>query len=144
LPYIGEHSTAIGATREQVWNALIAVLCSRLGGGAPTAIARPWGLEPAQRRGDWRSTPERGDSLPGFTAVRVQEPACLALAGRHRFSRYELVFELEADGAGCALRARSYAEFPGLKGRVYRALVIGSGGHRLAVRRLLSAVAARA
>jgi hypothetical protein len=42
------------------------------------------------------------------------------------------------------LRARSYAEFPGPAGRVYRALVIGSGGHRIMVRRLLRDVADRA
>jgi len=38
---------------------------------------------------------------------------------------------------GEVLRARTEAAFPGLLGRLYRAAVIGSGGHRLVARRLL-------
>ena len=49
-----------------------------------------------------------------------------------------------ADGGGSRLRARSWAEFPGLGGAVYRTLVIRSGGHRLIVRRLLRQVATAA
>jgi hypothetical protein len=37
--------------------------------------------------------------------------------------------------------ARTWAEFPGPAGAAYRALVIGSGGHRLVVRRMLRRVA---
>ncbi|MDQ6710077.1 MAG: hypothetical protein M3Z11_05920 [Candidatus Dormibacteraeota bacterium] len=69
----------------------------------------------------------------------------LALRGAHRFSTYALVFELDANGAtACTLRAQSWAAFPGLAGRAYRALVIGTGGHRLVVRRLLRRAARRA
>ncbi len=137
---------AIGATREQAWAALIAVLRG-FGRAVPAAVARPWGLAPARARGDWSGTPQPGDSVPGFAVERSQRPSSLELCGHHRFSRYALVFELdeldEAGERGCRLRARTYAEFPGLAGRVYRALVIGSGGHRLAVRRLLRDVAER-
>jgi hypothetical protein len=42
------------------------------------------------------------------------------------------------------VRAETRAAFPGLQGRAYRALVIGTRGHVLAVRRLLRAVKARA
>ena len=48
----------------------------------------------------------------------------LELRGRHRFARYVLVFHLDETGADTThLRARTYAEFPGLRGRAYRALV---------------------
>ena len=75
----------------------------------------------------------------------ARPPSRLALAGRHRFSRYALVFELEATGPGrTCIRARTWAAFPGILGRVYRALVIGTGGHRIVVGRLLRRVERRA
>jgi hypothetical protein len=143
LPYIDEHARGIGATREQAWAALIATVRG-LGRTVPAAIAGPWGLQPARAQGDWSATPQVGDCVPGFVVERSRPARELALRGRHRFSRYALVFELDADDAGCTIRARSYAEFPGLKGRAYRALVVGSGGHRVMVRRLLRDIAARA
>lgn len=135
---------AIGATRDRVWAALIAAMRG-FGRAVPDAIAKPWGLVPARARGDWGSTAHPGDCVPGFTVMQALAPELLELSGRHRFSRYGLVFELdEADERSCRLRARTYAEFPGAAGRVYRALVIGSGAHRLVVRRLLREVADRA
>jgi hypothetical protein len=47
------------------------------------------------------------------------------------------VFTLEDRGEGTELSARTLARFPGLHGRAYRALVIGSGAHRLVTRRWL-------
>lgn len=69
------------------------------------------------------------------TTFRIAEetPDRITLAGGHRFSRYELVFEIVND----EVHARTLAEFPGLRGRAYRALVIGSGGHALIVRAML-------
>ncbi len=144
MPYIDEHATEIGATRERAWTALIANLRG-LERAVPAALAGPWGLQPPRARGDWSATPQAGDCLPGFAVERSRPPRELALCGRHRFSRYALVFELdETAGPGCTLSARSYAEFPGLKGRAYRALVIGTGGHRAMVRRMLADIARRA
>ena len=40
--------------------------------------------------------------------------------------------------------AATWAEFPGVAGKVYRALVIGSRAHRVAVRRMLKRIAAAA
>ena len=143
LPYIDEHSRTIGASRERVWVALLATLRG-LGRAVPGAIARPWGLDPLRTAGDWSMAPRAGDSLPGFTVVRSRSPERLELRGRHRFSHYALVFELAAaPGGGCTLSAQSWAEFPGLAGRSYRALVIGSGGHRVVVRRMLREIADR-
>ena len=69
----------------------------------------------------------------------------LVLAGRHRFSVYRLTFTLEPhEGGDVALVARTEARFPGLRGRGYRALVIGSGAHRLLTRRWLQGIRADA
>lgn len=145
LPHIDDHSLRIGATPEEVWRALVSVLRTDFGGSVPSLMTRTLGTEPARSRGDWRATPRLGDTLPGFAVAEVEPAERLALRGRHRFSRYALVFELEAsDADDCTLRAGTWAEFPGGAGRAYRALVIGSGGHRVVVRRVLRRVADRA
>lgn len=145
LPYIDLHSIQISATPERVWRALASVLRTDLGGIVPAMLTRPLGLEPSQPRGDWRGTLRAGDSLPGFEIAETHSPQRLALRGRHRFSRYALTFELDAIGtACCTLRAQSWAEFPGLSGRAYRALVVGTRGHRLVVDLMLRRVARRA
>jgi hypothetical protein len=36
-----------------------------------------------------------GSTIPGFHVAAAEEPRELALAGRHRFSEYSLVFRLE-------------------------------------------------
>jgi hypothetical protein len=145
LPYIDEHSVRIGATPEEVWSALTSVLRTGLGGSAPGLFTRLLRVEPAQSYGEWRGTPKLGDTLPGFAVAEIAPPERLALRGQHRFSRYALVFELDAsDAAHCTLRAQTWAEFPGAAGRAYRALVIGTRGHRVIVRRLLRRVVSRA
>jgi hypothetical protein len=144
LPYIDEHRIRIGATPDAVWEALVSVLRTQ-GGAVPLPLARAWGLTPGERRGDWSAPLRAGDSVPGFEVADVQRARRLALRGQHRFSRYALVFELEpTDTDGCTLRAQSWAAFPGVAGAAYRVLVIGTRGHRLAVRRLLRSVARRA
>jgi hypothetical protein len=86
-----------------------------------------------------------GSIVPGFHVVVADEPAELALAGRHRYSDYLLTFRLEqADGGATRLAAVSRAEFPGWTGAVYRALVIGTRLHVLATRRMLMVVRRRA
>src|SRR5215217_4946056 len=140
LPYIDEHSTCVGATPERTWAALMAA------GGAMRGPAGPlrWlmGLQPALMSGDWSAGVEAGATLPGFAVEQACPLSRLALSGRHRFSRYALVFELEDRGPdGTRVRARTWAAFPGVHGRSYRALVVGSGAHRLVVRRLLRRIA---
>ncbi|MFD7491029.1 hypothetical protein ACFV8T_01165 [Streptomyces sp. NPDC059832] len=74
-------------------------------------------------------------------AVPGREPA---LEGRHFFSSYTLVFRLEhIDPGRSRLRAESRAVSPGLAGGIYRRLVIGTGGHAVGMRRLLSAIRRR-
>lgn len=75
----------------------------------------------------------------------MDAPRELELAGSHRFSRYALIFRLHELAPGqVQVRAETRAEFPGPPGAVYRALVIGTRGHVLAVRRLLAAIKRRA
>ncbi|MFZ1154733.1 MAG: hypothetical protein WAN93_07510 [Solirubrobacteraceae bacterium] len=144
LPYIDEHSIVVAASREQVWGALGRTLRKDLSRTAPAPLTGLLRLVPAVSHGDWLGTPSSGDTLPGFVVAEVHAPERLALRGRHRFSRYALLFELEAtSAASCTLRARTWAEFPGLTGSAYRALVIGTRGHRLVVRRLLRNVSRR-
>ena len=79
------------------------------------------------------------------TVASVQRPERLELRGRHRFSTYTLIIEVDdLDGDASRVRSRTYAAFPGVTGRAYRALVIRSGAHRIVTRRLLSRVASRA
>jgi hypothetical protein len=144
LPYVDEHSREIDAPAERVW----AVLLRTLSGSfrrLPDRVAAAWGLEPRVRAGRWPESVQPGDTLPGFEVADLAAPRLLVLRGGHRFARYELRFELERpDPARTRLRAQTHAAFPGLSGTAYRALVIGTGGHRIAVRRMLAGVAERA
>ena len=84
---------------------------------------------------------EIGATIPGFIVSRSVAPAVLALVGEHRFARYALIFRIDETAAGpVRLRAETRAEFPGRRGRVYRALVIGTKGHRLIVRSVLRSI----
>jgi hypothetical protein len=123
LPYVDEHTLTIPVPRERAWAALRQYVTAL---GLPALLASILGTEPRE----------------GFAVVEEIPSDKITLAGRHRFARYKLVFELEeAEAAATVLRAKSYAAFPGLRGRGYRLLVIGSRGHVLATRRLLRAVA---
>jgi hypothetical protein len=116
-----------------VWTAPLKVLRREMGGNAP--IARILGCDPAQGTAEFAGRP--GEAVPGFSVVEAEPGRRLALRGRHRFSNYALTFILDGD----CLRAQTHAAFPGVLGRLYRAAVIGSGGHRLVTRRLLRQVA---
>ncbi|MET0995379.1 MAG: hypothetical protein ABWY20_15425 [Mycobacterium sp.] len=117
LPYIDEHAISIRANRAETWSALLRVMCRN---------------------------PNDATTVPtGFALDDASPPKRLSLKGRHPFSVYKLVFELADEGCGhTRLRALTWAAFPGVPGKVYRALVIGSGGHRIVVRRMLKRIAA--
>src|SRR3954453_23143250 len=81
---------------------------------------------------------ERTAPSTGFRVTESTAPAKLVLEGRHPFSRYALVFLIEPrDGGGSSARAQTWAAFPGVAGRLYRAAVVGSGMHAVLVRRML-------
>jgi hypothetical protein len=142
LPFIDEHARIVGAPPGETWDAARAVPQGSFGGGARSALSRLLGCEQTEVLGEPGA---RGSTFPGFRVARSIPPTELALEGSHRFSRYELTFRIDDLGGGRSrLRAESRAAFPGLRGRVYRALVIGTRGHVLAVRRLLAAIGRRA
>lgn len=134
LPCIDEHAIATAASRDAVWTSLLCTLRQTMGGGA--AFARFLGCEPSRASKLFGGIV--GQTLLGFRVIDAVPGHRLALEGRHRFSRYRLTFFIDDD----QVRARTDAAFPGALGRLYRSAVIGSGGHRLVVRRMLRQVSA--
>ncbi len=120
LLLVDNHSVHVRAPMDQTRNAVMKVVRRLTGRPAPGLFVALWRLEPAS----------------GF-AIASSSPDRIALVGHHRFSRYELAFELRPEDDGVELCGRTSAEFPGAAGRVYRALVIGSGGHGVTVRAML-------
>lgn len=119
LPYIDEHAITVSANRDDTWAALLRVMC--------------------------RDPRDPSTVPPGFVLDQARRPERFALKGRHPFAAYRLVFELDAESPDrTRLRAQTWAAFPGLHGKAYRALVIGTGGHRIAVRGMLRRIAAAA
>ena len=141
LPYIDEHVIAVDAGEAETWDALIALLPKVFDTKAAARIGKLVGVEHSGSSGRFG---EIGSTLPGFVVSRAIPPTVLALLGGHRFSRYALVFRIDRAAGGTRLRAETRAEFPGAKGRVYRAVVIDTRGHVLVVRRVLAAVKRRA
>jgi hypothetical protein len=123
-PFIDEHVIAVAAPRERVWAGLLRYADRNLLSGNEV-LHQLLGTDP-----------------PAGFAISEKVPLeLLELAGRHRFSHYGLAFELRDAGPGrTRIAARSFAEFPGLHGRIYRALVIGSRLHVVATRGMLSAI----
>ena len=123
LPFVDEHQTVVRASPEVAWEAL-----QRFVDGS---LIRPRGVAAAVLR---LEPPE------GFAVIDLVPPERLRLAGRHRFAEYELSFRLSPRGSGTRLGAATYAAFPGLAGRAYRLLVIGTGGHAVVTRLILRSV----
>jgi hypothetical protein len=127
LPYVDEHAITIDAPRDVVWTALQRHVTTSLRLVERGLLVRILRTEP-------RAGFEVAESVPGER---------LSLVGRHRFSRYRLDFELaDADGA-TRLNALTYAVFPGVRGRIYRTLVIGTRGHVLATNHVLRSIRQR-
>jgi hypothetical protein len=125
LPYIDEHRLEVRATPERTWDAVVQFVQDRLTRPAPVSFVQLWRLSPAS----------------GFAIAEKIAPRHLALRGQHRFSRYELAFDIAPRSGSVVLTARTAAEFPGISGSLYRALVIGSGGHGIIVRQMLRRIA---
>jgi hypothetical protein len=120
LSYIDEHAISVDASVAETWSALLRVLCRDPSDPATVQVGRLDEVIPQQR---------------------------LAVKGRHLcFAVYRLVFELDpkGDSDGVRLRVLTWAAFPGVRGRLFRALAIGAGAHRFVVRRMLKHIAAAA
>jgi hypothetical protein len=141
LPFVDEHGVEVAAPPEAVWESLCRVAEGSFSSSATSRFARLLDCESTAASGP-RPLAE-GSTIPGFAVARAEPGSELALAGRHRYSEYALVFHLDASGAGTRLRAETRARFPGASGRVYRAAVIGTRGHVLVTMRLLAAVKRR-
>jgi hypothetical protein len=129
LPFVDVHSTEIAAPPEIVFEAFERI-GPRLGTDRlSTLYARLVGTEDAG----------------AFHVARAERPGLVVLAGSHRFSRYQLALRIEPSGSGSSstVHAETRAVFPGLGGRVYRAAVIGTGGHRVAMKLLLRGLKGR-
>ncbi len=139
LPYVDEHTTIVQADADTLWQSLTEAL--------DTAFDRP-GYARLVGCADVTASGPRplaeGSTLPGFRVTRAIKAHELVLTGRHRYSVYSLTFHIEEAGPNrYLLRAESRAAFPGLRGRVYRRLVIGTGAHAMGTRRLLASIRTR-
>jgi hypothetical protein len=142
LPRVDEHTTVITAGADQVWSALLATLDGTFSRPIVSAYARIVGCADATAAGPRPLA--QGAKIPGFRVAVAAPPRELVLEGRHRFSSYALTFHLDQLGPGSSrLRAESRASFPGMAGRVYQLLVIGTGAHVFSVRRLLAEIRRR-
>ena len=142
LPWVDEHAVEIAAPVSKVWPALLRTVERMTDGGAAPRYARAVGCADTDAGGP--RPLEVGSTVPGFHVAALTPERLLVMAGSHHFSDYALSFRLEPLGA---VRTRVIAEtravFPGLKGRAYRALVIGTRMHVLVVRRVLGGVSRR-
>lgn len=135
LPHVDEHAISIAADPAAVraaveegievaglgWFARL-LACEDLVSSGPRPLA------------EW-------SAVPGFHVTAADRPTRLVLAGRHRFSDYELHFGIEALGGGASrLRAETRALFPGRRGAVYRFLLLRTGLHARATRAVLGRV----
>lgn len=137
MPHVDEHAVTVSASPDAVWAGLTRTVASAFSGDRVERIARVLGCEPAEAAG---SPQVEGSWLAGFRVDAAQEPRLLTLAGHHRFSRYALLFRIESRDGRTWCRAETRARFPGWRGQLYRAAVLGTGGHRLVVTRMLRTV----
>ncbi len=142
LPTIDEHAIEVDASAEASWNALFPILERSFGTRGARRYAERAGASVTAAEGDLHHP---GGTLPGFTVIRAIEPVMLALAGRHRFAEYAIVFRIDLlPGQRSQVRLETRADFRGRKGRLYRAGVIGTRGHVILVNRMLRAIKRRA
>ncbi len=143
LPFIDEFEAMVAAPPEAVFLAASRRVARSFAAPAGRAFAAVLGCVP---RGDtFTSPPQEGQEAIGFRVAKVDQPGLLVLEGRHRFAAYRLSLLIDASGHDQSrLRVRTDAAFPGFKGALYRALVIGSGAHAFVVRRVLDAIARQA
>lgn len=142
LPPIDEHEIEVDAPAEATFAALFPTLESALGTKFAQNYCERVDAMETEAHGDLHHP---GGTLPGFTVTRAIAPVMLALAGKHRFAQYAVVFRIDLlPGQRSRVRLETRAEFHGRKGGLYRIGVLGTRGHVLVVRRMLRSVKRRA
>jgi hypothetical protein len=143
LPHLDEHATEIAAAPLDVWAAALATVERSFSKPGAAAYARLVGCDPSEVSGPRPLA--TGSAVPGFRVAAAVPGSELVLVGRHHFSTYAMILRLEPVHDGrTQLRAETRALFPGVSGRGYRMLVIGSHGHAIGMRRLLAGIKRRA
>ncbi|MFD8953930.1 hypothetical protein ACFV0B_34320 [Streptomyces xanthophaeus] len=140
LPFLDAHELIVAAPVPTTWDSLNKWV-ARTHLGISSGFAHLVGTDPRTVTG---TLPEEGSTFPGFTVAESVPCDRLTLMGRHRFAQYALIFVVSEHPAGTIIGARSHGLFPGFTGVAYRKLVIGSGGHRILVRRMLREIARNA
>ncbi len=127
LPFVDEHGLMVRAGEDETWPAVVgyATALSRTGHGV---LSRLLGTVPES----------------GFTIIDTRPHRQLTLAGRHRFATYRLVFRVAPEGPGARVTADTFARFPGLRGRLYHALLMRTHAHQVATQRMLREIRRRA
>lgn len=139
LPYLDEHTTVITAGVDEIWRSLGQTLDRSFSRPSMARYARL--VRSAYCTTSGPRPLAEGSTFPGFRVVAAVPGRELVLEGCHRFSSYAMIFRLEHVSTGRSrLRAESRAAFPGLAGGLYRRTVIGTGGHVVGMKRLLSAI----
>jgi hypothetical protein len=123
-PFVDEHVVTVEADIAQGW-AAVEDYATRLTRTPHRLLSRVLGTDPAS----------------GFRIAESEPPRRVTLTGRHRFSTYQLVFEVVPATEGTQIRALTFAEFPGLRGLAYRTFLTVSRAHPIATRRMLRAIA---
>ena len=142
LPFVDERAVEVGSDAAAAWDAVGHVMGADSDSRAVGVVVRALGCREREASG---SPTEVGSTFPGWRVVESARPSELAYEGEHRFSQYRLAFHVDDLGPGRSrVRAETRAAFPGAVGSAYRAAVIGSRGHVLAVRRMLGAIRRRA
>ena len=138
LPPIDEHEIEVDAPAEATWAALFPTLEKAFGGKFAQGYCERVHASETEAHGDLHHP---GGTLPGFTVTRAIAPVMLALAGRHHFAQYAVVFRIDLlPGQRSRVRLETRAEFVGAKGRMYRVGVLGTRVHVIGVRRMLRAI----
>ena len=143
LPFVDAWSVDVEASPRSVWDTVLDSMPGPYGSLALRVWAVVWGADPAEANG--LAAHVLGAERPGLAVCEVVPPATYALAGRHRFARYQVVFRIDQrDVTRSRLTAETFADFPGTAGRLYRAVVIDSRAHALVVRATLQVLRLRA
>lgn len=127
LPFVDEHTRLVDASLDRTWAALDGYV-ARLTASPHRVLGPVLGTEPSS----------------GFEVLASEPPREVVLGGRHRFATYRLVFLVDPEEKGVRIRALTYADFPGLRGRAYRTGLVLSTGHARATRAMLRTIARRA